>query len=122
MNRNQQLQVEQDDTWVKIEFWTPVSSGRIIIKTSMFDIKKRKLKRIFKGLDYRVSYNYTPTEQDHDEILIQELMSKLSYLRWRLHNLERHYQEDSEEWKRINEEYDMIVKQIKQIKVKYKWN
>ena len=61
----QQMEIEQDNTYVKISFRTSYSQGSFILKTKMYELKIMKIEKTLKGLYYFTDYGYIPTFEEY---------------------------------------------------------
>ena len=61
----QRMELEQDNTYVKISFRSSYSQGSFILKTKMYELKIKQIKKTLKGLYYFTDYRYIPTYEEY---------------------------------------------------------
>ena len=61
----QQMEIEQDNTYVKISFRSSYSQGSFILKTKMYEFKIKQIEKALKGLYYFTDYGYIPTYEEY---------------------------------------------------------
>ena len=58
MTSKQYDEIVNDKTWIKISFLSECGRGEIILKTSMYNHKQKKIEKMLKGLTYYIDYDY----------------------------------------------------------------
>ncbi|MBO7731113.1 MAG: hypothetical protein J6S67_01120 [Methanobrevibacter sp.] len=64
MTLKEQEAIMQDLTWTKLIFIDGSVRGEIILKTSMYLKKMKKINKLFKGVDYKIIQGYTLNEEE----------------------------------------------------------
>ena len=60
-----QLEIEQDQEWIKIHFRSHYSQGAFVIKRKLYEFDQKKIEKVLKGLYYFIDYKYTPTYEEY---------------------------------------------------------
>lgn len=83
-------------SYVRINYDTSYSHGFMIIKSDLYEIKEKKLKKVFKDCtNVEIIENYKVTLKDFVDSAIETIKSRLSFHKWRLDNYRRYaYEED----------------------------
>lgn len=83
-------------SFTRINYETPYSKGYMIIKSDLYEIKEKKIKKAFKDCtNVEVIENYKVTLKDFVDSAIEKIKSRLSFHKWRLDNYKRYgYEED----------------------------
>lgn len=83
-------------SYVRINYKTSYSHGFMIIKSDLYEIKEKKLKKALKNcINVEVIENYKVTLKDFVDSAIETIKSRLSFHKWRLDNYRRYgYEED----------------------------
>ena len=61
----QQIEIEQDNNWVRITFRSHYSQGTIVCKNKLYELQIKRLEKALKGLYYFVDYGYKPTYEEY---------------------------------------------------------
>ena len=83
-------------SYVRINYETSYSHGFMIIKSDLYEIKEKKIKKAFKDCNnVEVIENYKVTLKDFVDSAIEKIKSRLSFHKWRIDNYRRfNYEED----------------------------
>lgn len=77
-------------SYVRINYDTSYSHGFMIIKSDLYEIKEKKLKKVFKDCsNIEVIENYKVTLKDFVDSAIERIKTRLSFHKWRLDNYRR---------------------------------
>ena len=119
MTKQQLMEIENDNTWVRITYLTHYSQGSIIMKSKLYELKMKKIEKELVKTTYYVDYNYQLSiaemimmDKDHQDIerKIKTLNRYLDYeLNHRNDENSKQYIHDLEE--RIND-YKIRLEEI----------
>lgn len=68
MTREQENKILTDKQWIKISYRSISCSGEMILKKSMYELRKKKIEKLLKGLEIEVYLGYIPTFEEYLEL------------------------------------------------------
>lgn len=83
-------------SYVRINYETLYSHGFMIIKSDLYEIKEKKIKKAFKDCtNVEVIENYKVTLKDFVDSAIETIKTRLSFHKWKIDNYRRwNYEEE----------------------------
>ena len=79
MTNKEKETIYNDTEWIKIVFTSSYSSGEIVMKKSLFELRRKKFEKQFKGLEFYITPDYQPTLED-----IVKMDNKANYYKKRM--------------------------------------
>ena len=115
-----------DSKFVLIEFRSSFSSGRLVIKNTLYELKKKSIEKLLKGCEYLLNNDYVLSlnefiEFDEEYIALQKQKKRL-YLY--LDYYQNHYRDEdyNETLKAIKDNDKKILTRTIQLREIYKGN
>lgn len=130
---NQQKETIYNDTkWIKIIFRSSYSSGELIMKKSLYEIKSKKIEKEFKGMEYHIIPNHHLTLEEvinmddklnhYDRLRCHYMMLFMNANLMKYYNLPKDYQlryeniknEYKLKYENAKNEYEKRLKELKE--------